>query len=268
MANNASFDRRFGEDIAGLEGADDITGRGVCRLYENTPVDPGLVRTLCALALSSPTKSDLQQRDILIVQNPDLRLRINALFPNMPWVADAPAFLVFLGNNRRQRQIHEWRGHPFANDHLDAFFNATVDAGIALSAFVMTAERAGLGCCPISVIRDHAAEVSDWFQLPDYVFPVAGLTLGYPARPTRVSPRLPLSVTVHTDHFDETDVRAKIEAYDARRAAIQPYGGQRNVERFGTTEPYTWSEEKARHYASPERTDFGAFIRAKGFKLD
>ena len=52
------------------------------------------------------------------------------------WLKDVPVLLVFCGNNRRQRQVHEWTGIPFANDHLDAFFNAAVDAGIALSAFV------------------------------------------------------------------------------------------------------------------------------------
>jgi len=53
--------------------------------------------------------------------------------------------------------VHAWRGHTFANDHLDGFFNATVDAAIALEAFVAAAEAAGLSCYPISVIRNHAA---------------------------------------------------------------------------------------------------------------
>ncbi len=39
---------------------------------------------------------------------------------------------------------------------LDAFFNATVDAGIALSAFSIAAEAVGLGCCPISAVRNEA----------------------------------------------------------------------------------------------------------------
>jgi len=29
-----------------------------------------------------------------------------------------------------------------------------------------------------------------------------------------------------------------------------------------------WSEDKARQYAEPQRADFGAFVRAKGFCLD
>jgi len=31
---------------------------------------------------------------------------------------------------------------------------------------------------------------------------------------------------------------------------------------------YGWSEDKARQYSKPERADFGAFVRAKGFRLD
>jgi nitroreductase/FMN reductase [NAD(P)H] len=31
---------------------------------------------------------------------------------------------------------------------------------------------------------------------------------------------------------------------------------------------YGWSEDKARQYAVPERADFGAYVRARGFRLD
>ena len=54
-----------------------------------------------------------------------------------------------------------------ANDHLDGFFNAAIDAGIALQAFIAAAERIGLGCCPLSVIRNQIARVSDLLALPD-----------------------------------------------------------------------------------------------------
>ena len=57
-------------------------------------------------------------------------------------------------------------------------------------------------------------------------------------------------------------------AYDRRRAEVQPYANQRHVERFGTDPAYGWSEDKVRQYSVPDRADFGAFVRAKGFKLD
>lgn len=244
-----------------------IAERQSCRAYTDQPVSPALLAQICALALCSPTKSDLQQRDIVIVSDPDKRASINDLFPGSPWIADAPVFLVFCGNNRRLRQAHAWRGHPFENDHLDAFFNAAVDAGIALSAFALAAEAAGLGTCPISTIRDHVDLIDELLELPDWVFPVAGMTVGWPARTPRVNLRLPLSATVHTDRYNEAAQQSAVDGYDVRRAALRPFGTQRDPARFGTRDPYTWSEDKARQFAEPQRTDFGAYVRRKGFDL-
>jgi hypothetical protein len=185
-----------------------------------------------------------------------------------PWIADAPHLLVFCGNNRRQRLWHEWRQRPFVNDHLDAFFNAAVDAGIAMTAFTLAAEAAGLGCCPISAIRNESGEVSRLLGLPPFVFPVVALAVGWPDGPVKRSMRLPLSVTIHRNRYAENGLREAVEGYDRRREEAQPYRQQRAVETFGTTAPYGWSEDKARQYAQPERADFGTFVRGQGFKLD
>lgn len=268
-----ALDLRFGDagpapaPETGAETWRVLANRGVIRRFKDAPVPAPMLDTLCALALSSPSKSDLQQRDILIVEDAGKRARINTLLADQDWIPKAPHFLVFLGNNRRQRQVHDWRGHAFANDHLDAFFNAAVDASMALSAFVVAAEAAGLGCCPVSVIRNHATEVGRLLELPDHVFPVAGLGVGWPAVAANVSARLPLAATVHRDTYKDT-TQATVTAYDQRRNGIFPYRSQRNVARFGTSTDYGWSEEKARHYAEPERTDWGAFVKAKGFKLE
>jgi len=237
------------------------------RRYTPQPVSPELLQMLFACALSAPSKSDLQQADIVHVSDAAKRKAIADLIPDMPWVRKAPVFLVFCGNNRRIRQVAELRGKPFANDHLDAFMNAAVDAGIVMTTFIHAAEAAGLGCCPISAVRNHAQVVSDLLELPDWVFPVAGLCVGYPAEEGNITARLPLEVTVHVDRFGEAGVAAKIDAYDRRRVAKQPYAQQRSVERYGEVAFYGWSEDKARQYSVPERADFGAFIRGKRFNL-
>jgi nitroreductase/FMN reductase [NAD(P)H] len=237
------------------------------RRYRPDPVAPDLLRLLCACALSAPTKSDLQQADIIQVADPEKRRRIVAHLPDMAWILDAPVFLVFCGNNRRIRHIGEWRGKPFANEHLDHFMNAAVDAGIVMMNFISAAEAAGLGTCPISAIRNAIDTVSRELELPEGVFPIAGLCVGYPASPGHISPRLPLEVTVHTDRYEETRLREHVDAYDRRRHANHPYGKQRRTALFGTAEFYGWSEDKARQYAEPERADFGAYIRRQGFSL-
>jgi len=270
---------RFGPDAADVEFGGDappllrqLAARGSVRKFRSDIIPDRTLRRLCALALCAPTKSDLQQRDIIIIDSPSLKSRIGALLADGPlgqkWLAGVPNLLIFCGNNRLQRRIHALRDRHFANDHLDAFFNAAVDAAIALSAFVIAAEADGLGACPVSAVRNHSDALSRLLKLPDHVFPVAGLAVGYPAEAPKLSMRLPLSVTVHHNAFLEDGLDDAIEAYDRRREAAQPYAAQRYVREFGLADTYGWSEDKARQYARPERADFGAYARRIGFRLD
>ncbi len=269
-----ALSERFGESVkvdpalAGLDELALIAGHRVHRRFTERDVSPELLRLLCACALSSPSKSDLQQADILIVRDKGRREKIAALLPEMPWVMQAPVFLVFLANARRLPFISQKRGKPFPNDHLDLFFNASVDAALVLSTFLHAAEAVELGCCPISVIRDHSAKVSEMLELPDKVFAIAGMCIGWPVEAGGITPRLPLSLTVHEERYDEGDLLAAIGAYDKRRAALRPFRNQREPERFGRAGFYGWSEDKARQYANPARADFGTFVRGKGFNLE
>jgi nitroreductase/FMN reductase [NAD(P)H] len=269
----ASLQQRFGETFAvdarlpGLDELARIAGHRTHRRYRDAPVDPALLRLLCACALSAPSKSDLQQADILIVRDASLRAAIAALLPDMPFVGTAPAFLVFLANGRRLAQLMAQRNRPFPNDHLDQFFNAATDTAIVLATFLRAATAVGLGCCPISVIRDHAATVSEMLALPPRVIPFAGMCVGWPSDTGGITARLDLAITLHEDRYHEGDLAAQIDAYDRRRDALWPYRTQRAPDKWGTADFYGWSEDKARQYGVAQRADFGAFVRQKGFGL-
>jgi FMN reductase [NAD(P)H] len=268
-----ALNERFGADFAadaalpGIEELARMAEHRSHRKFSDRAVAPELLRLLFACALSAPSKSDLQQADIVHVAD---RAKVKAIadsIPDMPWIANAPVFLVFCGNNRRIRQIGEWRGKPFANEHLDHFMNAAVDAAIVMATFIRAAEAVGMAACPISHVRNHPRQLSDMLALPEAVFPVAGLCVGYPVEAGRITPRLPLEVTVHADRFDESAVREKIEAYDRRRHHLLPFRRQRYADRYPDAAFYGWTEERARQYSVPERADFGSFIRSRGFSL-
>jgi nitroreductase len=240
------------------------------RRYKPDPVPDELLEIVLAAALSAPSKSDLQQVAVILVRDRAKQATIGGWIPDMPWIATAPLFMVFCGDHRRLRRVaNELRHRPFPNDTLDMFMNAAVDAGLVLQSFITAAEAMGLGCCPISVVRNHVEKLSELLELPAGVFPVSGLTVGYPSQAGWVSMRLPPALTVHTDRYDDRDLPAQLEAYDRRREArhATPPASQRFVDRFGHTEPYGWSEDKARQYSVPERHNFGPFIRRHGFGL-
>ena len=272
---DAALEERFGrhfevpaEAASGLPFLSMLATHRVHRAYADREVPRPLIELLCACALSAPSKSDLQQRDIIIVDDPEIRKAMADRLPHMPWAREAPAFVVFCINGRRVPAISEWKGKPFPNDHFDLLFNGVGDAAIALAWFLAAAESVGLGGCPISEIRNFAEDVSQWLGLPDRVIPFAGFCLGWPAQEGQISPRLPYDVTVHSNRLAETGLLARIDGYDKRREALQPFAEQKDVERWGTVPEYGWSEQKSRQYAVPQRTDFGAFVRGRGFKLD
>jgi len=260
---------RVGHDMPAEGTVAQILSHRTHRRYKPDPVPDDVLEIVLAAALSAPSKSDLQQVAIVLVKNRGKQATIGGWIPDMPWIATAPLFMLFCGDNRRMRRVAELRGRPFPNDTLDMLMNAAVDAGLALQGFITAAAALGLGCCPISVVRNHVEKLAELLALPAGVFPVAGLCVGYPSQTGWSSMRLPPAVTVHTDRYDDHDLSAQLEAYDRRREArhATPRENQRYVDRYGYTEPYGWSEDKARQYSVPERHNFGPFVRRQGFAL-
>jgi FMN reductase [NAD(P)H] len=271
-----SIARRFGDDGPSAEGVDDnefirrVLSRKTVRRYSDRVPHENLLDLLVAAALSASAKSDFQQASILRVRDAAKRAAIGELFPAMPWIANAPVFFVFLGDARRLQRIGEMRGKPVRNGTLEGFFNASIDAALVMQTMILCAESAGLGVCPISVIRNEIDKVTAVLGLPDLVFPVAGLCLGYPQAEGYVSLRLPRPATTHLDRYDDSALASTIDDYDRRRDALHaiPKDQQRSNAEFGDAAFYGWSEDKARQAAKAEGAAFPPYLRSHGFSFD
>src|SRR5579885_2509966 len=107
---------RFGVDV-GL-GAGEVPDepllhqvlmRRTHRRYSDRAVPEALVRLLLAASFSPSSKSDFQQASVIWLRERARRDRLAALFPDMPWIGNAPVFLVFLGDARRLERIGSGR---------------------------------------------------------------------------------------------------------------------------------------------------------------
>ena len=272
---NRLIENRFGEDGSTADEVAEntfiqsvLTRRSVRRYQERMPSE-GVIDVLTAAALSASSKSDNQQVSILRLADPRKRARLSEHFPQMPWIGLAPVFFVFLGDARRLQRIGALRGKPVDNTRLEGFFNASVDAALALQTMILAAEALGLGACPISVLRNKPEAVAEIMALPDLVFPVAGLCLGYPESEGHISLRLPRQLTVHLDTYDDKNLPVAIDDYDQRRHQRHPIasGQQRAVAAYGTAPFYGWSEDKALHVAEAEGSAFPIYLKSHGFNL-
>lgn len=274
MTLAAATEARFGLAETAIGDADPavarILDRRTHRAYAPREIPDTVLQPLLRAALSASAKSDYQQASILQVKDPEKRRVLGGLVPSMPWIGTSPVFLVFLADARRLRRISELRGKPSPNANLESFFNASVDAALAMQTFILAAEAVGLGCCPISVIRNHLETVCPLLGLPPQVIPMAGLCVGYPANAGFVSMRLPPAVTLHVDCYDDSELAAAVDDYDRRRHARHAIAleKQRGTKKYGTADFYGWSEDKARRLAENEGSGFGAFVRKHGFALD
>lgn len=259
---------RYGMDT-GVEGADalpptvsGLLARRCIRRYTDDPVPEALLETLLACAQSAPTKSNLQQYAIIVTTDEDQRMKLADLNPDTGHMKYCPVFLTFCADIRRAQRVVEKRGHDYASNNMDTFLNATVDAALAMQCFITAAEASGLGCAPISQVRNRMAEFCAALDLPPGVFPIAGLTLGWPAWEGRMNVRLPRNLVVHRERYDDSDFDAEIEAYDARRRVTNPPPPGADG-----APPRDWSEGVARQLSNEERGGFREFLLGHGYEL-
>jgi nitroreductase/FMN reductase [NAD(P)H] len=263
---------RFGIDLPGVDvpaAIAPLLDRRVVRRYKDEPVPDSLLDALLAAAQSAPTKSDLQQYSIVVMRDAARIRQIADWIGTMDWIATAPVFLVWCGDMRRNQRLCEQHGMPHANNNLDTFLNTAVDCSLAMAQFMAAAEAVGLGTCPISYVRSHIERVTPLLSLPSGVYPVAGLTVGWPVFRRPVSMRLPPSVVVHRERYDDTQQDAEIRSYDERRRAREPVaaGSLKNNDVYPPREGVGWSENVARQLSVPERFGFAAYLKTRGFDL-
>ncbi|MGY9062047.1 MAG: nitroreductase family protein [Rhodospirillales bacterium] len=273
-AENGLTEGRYGFDLeipADVpDGVQALLNRRVIRKYKSNPINEQTMALLLSAAQSAPTKSNLQQYSIVIIRDPEVRNAVSELVPSMPWVRNAPVIAIFLGDVRRIRRLAEIRGHTYQNNNADTFMNAAVDAALAMQCFITAADYLGLGTCPISYVRNRIDDLAEILDLPDGVFPISGLCVGFPDDAGYVSMRLPQKVVVHQDLYNDDDLETDVKDYDDRnheRFALTPTK-QRHTDKYGVLEKCTWSENVARQLSLPERAGFADYLKRKGINLD
>ena len=274
VAENGLTEGRYGFDLeipADVpDGVQALLNRRVIRKYKTNPINEQTMALLLSAAQSAPTKSNLQQYSIVIIRDPEVRNAVSELVPSMPWVRNAPVIAIFLGDVRRIRRLAEIRGHTYQNNNADTFMNAAVDAALAMQCFITAADYLGLGTCPISYVRNRIDDLAEILDLPDGVFPISGLCVGFPDDAGYVSMRLPQKVVVHQDLYNDDDLETDVKDYDDRnheRFALTPTK-QRHTDKYGVLEKCTWSENVARQLSLPERAGFADYLKRKGINLD
>ena len=215
-----SWRLRFGPDEAPDSAqaiARFLTHRSV-RHYSDEPVSEDCIASLIGAAQSAATSSNLQLWSVVSVQDAARREEMAMLCGNQSQVREAAWYLCFLADHHRIRRAARQAGETGEGlDYNEFFTMAVVDVALAAERLVCAAEAVGLGICYIGGLRNDPAEVARVLQLPEGVFGVFGLCIGWPdeTRAAEIKPRLaPESVWFR----ERYDANPDIAEYDSRMA--------------------------------------------------
>jgi nitroreductase len=156
------------------------------RKFTDQTIPRDLFLELIRAGQSSATSSHVQAYSIIHVTNPENREKIAELAGGQKYIATCSDFLVFCGDMKRPTDSAERTGAEVVRGMTEQFLVASVDTALMAQNVVVASESAGLGICYIGGIRNNPQEISDLLKLPDHVFPVFGLCLGYPDKDPEV----------------------------------------------------------------------------------
>ncbi len=228
------------------------------RKFTDQPVTQALFADLVAAGQAAATSSFLQGSTIIRVTDSAKRAKIAELAGNQKYVETAAEFMVFCADLKRPGNYCRLYGKEFEGDYTEHFIIATVDVALMAQSMVTAAESAGLGICYIGGIRNNPAEVSELLELPRGVYPVFGLCLGYPDQDPEIKPRLPASVIVKENVYDESGDAETIAAYDE---TVREYYQTRT----GGGHGISWSEQVATLLSEKARPHMRDFLASQGF---
>ena len=246
-----------------------IHRHGSVRKYKPDPIPPEIIETLVLAGQRASTSSNLQMTSVVAVTDAGVRARLAEICGGQAHVAQAPVFLAWCADLNRLDRACELRGTTQVADYVENFLVAAMDVAIASQNAALAAESLGLGICYIGSLRNNTAAAVELLKLPRLVFPVVGMTVGWPVSAPAVRPRLPVSAVLHWEQYDPAPKDAELAEYDREMAATGVYEGRQVPVpgKPGELMDYGWMEHSARRVAQAVRTELRAVLERQGFAL-
>ena len=197
-----------------------LKNRRSIRKYSDKDVSEKLLMQLLEEAERTPTMGNLQLYSVVVTRSEEGKKTLAPAHFNQPMVTGAPVVLTFCADFSRTTVWAENRkAKPGYNNFL-SFINAATDALLYCQTFTNLAEEAGLGTCFLGTTVYMPQMIIDTLKLPQLVFPVATITLGWPAEEPQQSDRLPLRSIVHNESF-EAYTPEKIDDFYNEKEALE-----------------------------------------------
>ncbi|MCL2567229.1 MAG: nitroreductase family protein [Alphaproteobacteria bacterium] len=185
------------------------------RSFIDKDIPDEILDNILLSAQAMPTSNNNQDISVIVLRDKVKKDIIAELSGNQKHIKDAPVFLVFVADLYKTHLAAKKNSmQQNLENPMDKIITATFDAGIAMGAAIIAAESQGLGATAIGAVRNNIAGVSKILELPEYVFPLVGLCLGFPYNIPDKKPRFPLPAFAHNEIYQKNAMEGYINEYD------------------------------------------------------
>ena len=171
------------------------------RKYKEEDISDSLLREILSVAERTQTMGNLQLYSVVVTRSAEMKQRLAPAHFCQPMVTSAPVVLTICADfHRTTRWAEEINAQP-GYDNFLSFINAATDALLYTQNICNIAEEKGLGDCFLGTTVYQPLTIIDVLQLPQLVFPIATITLGWPDEEPALSDRLPLDAVLHSETY-------------------------------------------------------------------
>ena len=231
------------------------------RKYKPDPVPDTVLEEIIRSAQSASTSSNVQAYSVIAVTDPAMKKALAAVAGNQVHVEQCPVLLVWCADLYRDKLACDKEQTEMVSGTTENLLIATIDTALAAQNAAIAAESFGLGIVYIGGLRNDAREVTRLLKLPQLVYPVFGMCIGYPDHESGKRPRLPMKAVLHRETYQQEVQREAIDEYDAvmREYYLKRTKGVRDT---------TWSREMADKFRRPARAYLREYLEEQGFRLE
>lgn len=177
--------------------------RRTIRKYKNQDIDPNLLNDLLTTACRASTCGNMQLYSIIVTRDKDVKEQLSPAHFNQPMIKNAPVVLTFCADFNRFSSWCKQRNAEPGYNNFQSFMNAAMDTLIVAQTFCMLAEDKGLGICYLGTTTYNPQLIIKTLELPELVFPVTTITVGYPDESPAQVDRLPMEAIVHQEKYKD-----------------------------------------------------------------
>lgn len=191
--------------------------RASCRSFKDQEIPQEVLNQVIEAGLHAATGGNLQPYSIIKITQKDTKKRLVEECEMQKIVEDAPVNLLFCIDWRRIGRWAKACDAPFvAFKSYRHFWISIQDTVICAQNVCTAADSMGLGSVYIGTVESCFMELKSICNIPEGVFPVVLLSLGYPVKYPAPANKLGIEAVVHEETYKDIPEDKLVELLDEK----------------------------------------------------